>query len=340
MGPIPIAVDIMGGDNAPGNILEGVCEALDHYGDTYHLHLVGDADQISAGLSRLGKLGDARLTVVPTTAVIEMGEHPAMAIRGKPQASICVAADLVKKKTVQGFFSAGNTGAAVGASYLKWRMLPGLERPALATVFPSETGRFIFLDSGATVDCTPLILTQFAIMGDIYARMVLKKQNPAVGLLCNGTEEGKGIHLTQETFKMLREVPGLNFIGNVEGHDLFSGKVDVVVCDGFVGNVVLKVCEQLAKSMGRMMKKKFMERTIWKLGAFLARGAFAECKKAMDASEVGGSPLLGVDGVCVIGHGNSNAKAVRNGIRVVGEMIAHNTNDNIVKLVKEYGLLQ
>jgi glycerol-3-phosphate acyltransferase PlsX len=313
---------------------------LDHSGDTYPLHLVGAADQISAGLSRLGQLGAARLTVVPTTAVLEMGEHPAMAIRGKPQASICVAADLVKKKTVQGFFSAGNTGAAVGASYLKWRMLPGLERPALATVFPSETGRFIFLDSGATVDCTPLILTQSAIMGDIYARMVLKKQNPAVGLLCNGTEEGKGIHLTQETFKMLREVPGLNFIGNVEGHDLFSGKVDVVVCDGFVGNVVLKVCEQLAKSMGRMMKKKFMERTIWKLGAFLARGAFAECKKAMDASEVGGSPLLGVDGVCVIGHGNSNAKAVRNGIRVVGEMIAHNTNDNIVKLVKEYGLLQ
>ncbi len=336
MGPIPIAIDIMGGDHAPASILDGVCEALDCYGEAYHLYLVGDAKQISDGLKARGKLGDARIAVVPTSEVIEMRDHPALAIRAKPQASICVAAELVKKKKVKGFFSAGNTGAAVGAAYLKWRMLPGLERPALATVFPSEKGKFIFLDSGATVDCTPLILTQFAIMGDIYARMFLRKRNPAVGLLCNGTEEGKGIHLTQDTFKMLREVPGMNFIGNVEGHDLFTGKVDVVVCDGFVGNVVLKVCEQLAKSMGRMMKTKFRERILWKIGALLSRGAFAECKKAMDASEVGGSPLLGVDGVCVIGHGNSNSKAVRNAIRVVGEMVAHNTNDNIVKLITEY----
>lgn len=338
MGAIPIAVDIMGGDNAPATIMAGVGEALDHYGEAYYLYLVGDEVQINDGLRRLGKFGDSRVEVVPTSDVIEMGEHPALAIRAKPRSSICVAVDLVKKNKARGFFSAGNTGAAVGASYLKWRMLPGLDRPALATIFPSESGRFIFLDSGATVECTPLILAQFAIMGDIYARMVLHQSNPAVGLLCNGAEEGKGIRLTQEAFKLLREIPGMNFIGNVEGHDLFAGNVDVVVCDGFVGNIVLKTCEQLAKSMGRMLKAKIMERTIWKIGAFLSRGAFADCKKAMDASEVGGSPLLGVDGVCVIGHGNSNSKAVRNGIRVVGEMVSHNINDSIIKLVKEYGV--
>ncbi len=338
MAGIPIAVDIMGGDAAPDAIIQGVGEALDFYGDAYHLFLVGDQEKIAAGLKTIGKSGHLQLEIVHAPDVIEMGDHPVSSVRSKPHSSINVAIDLVKKKEARGIFSAGNTGAAVGSAYLKWRMLPGLERPCIATVIPHEKGSFVLLDSGATVDCSPQNLAQFAVMGDIYSRTVLGRKEPRVGLLCNGTEIGKGNHLTVEAFKMLRDVESLNFIGNVEGHDLFSGHVDVVVCDGFVGNVVLKSCEQMAKSMGQMLKQQLMKRMLWKVGALLSKGAFQEFKKLLDPSEVGGAPLLGVNGSCVIGHGNSNPMAVRNGIRAVGELVKHNVNDAIVDQVHQYGL--
>lgn len=338
MSGIPIAVDIMGGDSAPESIIQGVGEVLDFYGDAYRLLLVGDQDTINSGLRAIGKAGHVQLEIVHAPDVIAMGDPPVSSVRSKPRSSINVAVDLVKKKIARGVFSAGNTGAVVGSAYLKLHMLPGLERPCIATVIPNENGSFVLLDSGATVDCSAQNLAQFAVMGDIYARCVLGRKEPSVGLLCNGKEVGKGNHLTIEAFKLLRDIEGLNFSGNIEGHDLFSGHIDVVVCDGFVGNVVLKSCEQMAKSMGQLIKQQLMKKIFWKIGALLAKGAFAEFKKKLDPSETGGAPLLGVNGSCVIGHGNSDAKAVRNGIRAVGELVKHNVNEAIVEQVHQYGL--
>ncbi len=336
---IDIAVDVMGGDHAPEAILGGVAEALERFGDEYHLLLVGDRDRMEKGLEGLRvSPGDARLELVHADEVIGMGEHPVQAIRNKRHSSICVAMDLVKQGRAQGVFSAGNTGAAVGASYLKWRMLPGLSRPGIATCLPRASGFWVLLDSGATVDCTPTNLAQFAVMGDLYARCRLKIGNPRIGLLSNGTEVGKGNRQTQEAFQMIREIRGINFVGNVEGHDLFSDAVDVVVCDGFIGNVVLKTSEQLAKSLSGMIKEQIMSRAVWKLGGALCKGAFAGIKQRTDASEVGGAPLLGVNGCCVIGHGNATAHAAANGIHAVGELVASRINENIVTQVHEFAL--
>ncbi len=336
---INIAVDMMGGDFAPQANIGGVAEALARFGDAYKLHLVGDSEQIVAGLSEVNVAADdPRIAIVPSDGIIEMDEHPIQALRSKRNCSINVAMNLVKTGQAQGVFSAGNTGAAVGASFLKWRMLPGLARPGIATVLPDLTGRWVLMDSGATVDCAPMYLAQFAVMGDLYARCVLKKENPRIGLLSNGTEVGKGNHQTQDAFKLIREIPGLNFIGNIEGHDLFCGKVDVVVCDGFVGNIVLKTSEQLAKSIGKMIKEQILSKTVWKLGAAMCRGAFQSVKQLTDASEIGGAPLLGVNGCCVIGHGNSTPHAVANGIHAVGELIACHINENIVNQIHEFAL--
>ena len=338
MAGIPIAVDIMGGDDAPAALVKGVAAALDSYGERYHIFLVGDSERISDSLRCVGKLGHPQLEIVEAPDCIGMGDHPVNAVRSMPRSSINVAVDLVKKKRALGVFSAGNTGAAVGSSYLKMHMLPGLERPCIATVLPHENGSFVLLDSGATVDCSAHNLAQFAVMGDIYARTVLKRKEPRVGILCNGTEIGKGNHLTIEAFKLLRDVESMNFIGNIEGRHLFAGEVDVVVCDGFLGNVVLKCSEQMAKSMGQMLKRQLMEKILWKLGALLSRGAFREFKRRLDPAEVGGAPLLGVNGTCVIGHGNSDPKAVKNGIHAVGELISQNDNEAIVEQIHHYGL--
>lgn len=336
---IPIAVDMMGGDYAPKAIIGGIAEALTRFGDAYKLYLVGDREQVAAGLAEVAVAADdPRLEIVHADEIIGMDEHPIQAIRNKRGCSINVAMNLVKSGQAQGVFSAGNTGAAVGSSYLKWRMLPGLARPGIATVLPGLDGRWILMDSGATVDCAPMHLAQFAVMGDLYARCVLKKDAPRIGLLSNGTEVGKGNRQTQEAFKLIRDISGLNFIGNVEGHDLFSGKVDVVVCDGFVGNIVLKTSEQLAKSIGKMVKDQIMSRTVWKIGGAMCRGAFQSVKQLTDASETGGAPLLGVNGCCVIGHGNSNPHAVANGIHAVGELVSCRINESIVNQIHEFAL--
>ncbi len=332
-----IAVDMMGGDNAPEAIIGGVVEALQRPDSTsLKLILVGDEPRIREGLTKLKfSVEDPRVSFVHAPEVIGMDEHPVQAIRSKPKSSICTCMNLVKHGEAQGIFSAGNTGAVVGAAYLKWRMLPGVDRPAIATCLPSENGYWVLIDSGATVDCTPTYLSQFAIMGDVYARTQLKLASPKIGLLNNGTEEGKGNHVVQETYKLLKGMSGLNFVGNIEGHDLYSGEgPDVVVCDGFVGNIVLKTSEQLAKSLSRMIKKAIMSRLIWKIGALISKGAFKLLKKTTDASEVGGAPLLGVNGYCVIGHGNSTPHAAANGIYAVRNLIESKINDSIVSLVQ------
>jgi glycerol-3-phosphate acyltransferase PlsX len=334
MKTIHIAVDVMGGDFAPTAVVDGVGEALDFFGDRYRLHLVGNPKQIESELRRIGKWGDQRLDVVPASQLIEMGEHPVSAVRRKRDASINVAMNLVRQKKADAVFSAGNTGAAVAAAYFRCSMIPGIERPGIATVFPSEKGHFLLLDAGATVDCSPLNLLHYAVMGSIYSQSVLRRKKPRVGLLCNGTEEGKGNKLTQTAFQLLSETQNINFIGNVEGHDLFSGAVDVVICDGFVGNVVLKSCEQIAAALGHMVKRQIMQKWYWKIGALLSKGAFVELKKRTDYAEVGGAPLLGVAGVCIIGHGISNAKAVRNGIRSAGDFVRLRVNETIAEHIK------
>lgn len=339
MGAIPIAVDVMGGDYAPSAILEGVGEFLDSCDvDEFKLCLVGLQEQIESGLRKIGKAGHPSIEIIHASEVIGMQDHGVTALRSKPDSSINVAVKLVKAGRAAGLFTAGSTAAAVACAYLRWHMLPGLDRPCIATVLPHEKGSFILLDAGATVECSSLNLAQFAVIGDIYARHVLNRKEPAVGLLSNGTEVGKGNRLTKDAFELIREVSSLNFIGNVEGHDLFSGKVDVVVCEGFVGNIVLKSCEQMAKSMGAMLKEQLMKRFSWKMGALLSRGAFQEFRKSLDPAEVGGAPLLGVNGCCVIGHGNSNAKAVKNGIHMVGRMAKKEINQAIVEQIQLYGL--
>lgn len=337
--PINIAVDVMGGDNAPESIIGGVAEALQRFGDEYHLLLVGDEARIRDGLTALGvSVEDPRIEFVPTTQVVGMDEHPVQAIRGKRDSSILVSADLVKSGRAQGLFSAGNTGAAVAASFIRWRVLPGIDRPGIATELPGTKSPWLLMDSGANVDCSARELAHFAIMGDIYARTMMGIENPRVGLLANGTEECKGNKVTLEAFGLIKEIPGLNFIGNIEGHDLFGDHVDVVVCDGFVGNIVLKSSEQLAKTMGKMIKEELLSRFLWKMGAALCRGAFRNIKKRTDASEVGGAPLLGVNGSCVIGHGNSSPHAAANGIRAVGRIIASQVNQRIVEQIQKSGM--
>lgn len=334
-GPIAIAVDVMGGDNAPAAVIDGVAMALDTFGDEFRLLCVGDQAQMEAELKRVGKLGDSRLELIHASQVIEMGEHPVSAVRRKRDSSINVAMNLVREGRAAAFFSAGNTGASVASAYFRLQMMKGLERPGIGACIPSENGHFLVLDAGASVDCVPLHLLHYAIMGSIYARQILKIENPRVGLMCNGTEEGKGNRATQGAFQLLQNAPNLNFIGNVEGHDLYSGHVDVVVCDGFVGNVILKCSEQLAKSIVALIKRSIMQRLKWKLGALMARGAFVEVKKAMDPSEYGGAPLLGVQGVVIIGHGNSDGKAVCNGIRAAGEAVRQRVNTLIAEQIQE-----
>ena len=335
----PLAIDMMGGDFAPQAAVDGVKEALERFGDAYKLLLVGPQAQLEQLMLSNGiDLADPRLEMVNATEVIGMGEHPVQAIRNKRDSSINVGMKLVKEGRAQGFFSAGNTGAVVAGAYLKWRMLPGLARPGLAAALPGEKGLWLLMDAGATVDCSAQTLTQFAVMGDLYARSALKCAFPKIGLLSNGTEEGKGNRQTQETHKLLGEIKGINYIGNIEGHDLFTDRVDVVVCDGFVGNVVLKTTEQLAKTLTKLIKEQVMSKTAWKLGGLMCKGAFAEVKRRMDATEVGGVPLLGVNGNCVIGHGNSNGHAIANGIRAVGEMAKNAINDDIVSRIHDAGL--
>ncbi|MCQ2397380.1 MAG: phosphate acyltransferase PlsX [Lentisphaeria bacterium] len=336
MSNITIAVDMMGGDYAPSAVVDGVAEALQRFGDDYHLLLVGDEAQVKEGLAAVGvAVDDPRIELVHAPEVIGMNEHPVRAIREKRQSSIVTCMELVKSGRAEGVFSAGNTGAAVGASFLKWRMLEGLARPGIATILPGEKSPWVLMDSGATVDCTPTVLAQFAIMGDLYAKKVLAIANPRSGLLANGTEEGKGHRRVQEAFNLIKNIKDINFIGNIEGHDLFCGNVDVVVCDGFVGNIVLKTSEQLGKSLTGMIKESVMKKMLWKVGGLLSKGAFAEVKKRMDASEVGGAPLLGVKGCCIIGHGNFRGHGVANGIRAVGELIREQLNEHIVEAVHQ-----
>ncbi len=323
----------MGGDFAPQALVEGSVRAARELNTISKLILVGDERRLGDELKRHGPT-PAKISVHHCTEVIEMGESPATAVRRKKDSSINRAIDLVKDGLADAIFSAGSTGAQVAASQLKLRTLDGIQRPAIATVFPSPTKPFVLLDAGANTDCTPEMLLQFAVMGMVYSREILKTPQPRIGLMSIGEEDAKGNATTKETFDFLR-ASGLNFAGNIEGHDLFEGETDVVVCDGFVGNVVLKTSESVAHAIGIWLKQEFKANPVRLFGAVCLSGALKQLKRKLDPSQYGGAPLLGVRGVSIIGHGSSNATAVYNGIRTSAEAVKQDINHLIVEEISK-----
>jgi glycerol-3-phosphate acyltransferase PlsX len=313
---VTIAVDAMGGDNAPKPEVAGAIAAAREYG--VKILLVGRDDLIEPELARHEEWKRLPIEVQAASDVISMHDS-VVALRTKKDSSIHVANRLVRDGKADGIVSAGNTGAVMAVSKTVHGVVPGVDRPALATVMPTKTGRpVVLLDVGANSDCSPEMLLQFAIMGRIYSRDILHAENPAVGLLSIGEEEHKGNDLTKSAFQLLRKAP-MNFIGNVEGRDIFKGEIDVIVCDGFTGNVALKASEGAAEVITAILKESLLSSTMGKIGAFLARDSFREMKRRTDYAEYGGAPLLGIREACIICHGSSNAHAIKNAIRVAAE---------------------
>jgi phosphate acyltransferase len=329
-----IALDAMGGDYAPKNTVEGAVLALKEYPAIDKLFLVGDTVTIAGELRRLN-FNDPRVEISHASQVIDMKESAAKAVRHKKDASISRALDLVKNGSADAVVSAGHTGAAVVASVLKLRTLKGIERPAVACVLPAQDKRFVLIDAGANPDSTPENLVQFAIMGTVYCRHVLGYEEPSVGLMSIGEEDSKGNDVTKEAFKLLK-ASNLRFNGNIEGHDLFSGSSDVVLCDGFTGNVVLKTSEAIAHAIFSWLKHELFMNPVRKLGAKLAEGAFKSIRKKSNYEEYGGMPLLGVNGICIIAHGGSSALAIKNAIRAAAESVTQEINPHILQEVQAY----
>ena len=307
-------------------MIEGALAYVREYSDS--VILVGKRERIAEEIPRY-KGSSAALSIQEASEVVEMDESPSAALRRKKDSSIRVGIDLVKRGEAEAFVSAGNTGAVMATAMVILGNLPEVERPAIAAVMPTLKGNCILLDVGANVDCKPRQLLEFAIMGNIYAKDILGKGKPRVGLLSIGEEETKGNELTKETYKALEEETSLIFVGMVEGRDLFSGNVDVVVCDGFTGNVALKFSEALAEMMGVLLREEFSKTIASRLGYLLTRPAFERFRRRVDYSEYGGAPLLGVNGVCIISHGRSTAKAIKNALRVAGECVHNRVLEHI-----------
>ena len=321
-----IALDAMGSDRHPKPEVEGALLAARHYG--VRVLLVGPEDRLQRELASNPIAKGQPVEVVNATQVIEMDEKAVQAVRTKRDSSMHVGLRLVKEKRAVGFVTAGNTGAAMAAAKMVLGGLPGVDRPALANVFPTSAGKLkpsILLDVGANVDSKPHNLAQFALMGAMYSRAIFKNANPTVGLLSIGEEEGKGNELTRKGHALMKELP-LNFVGNVEGRDVYNGKVDVIVCDGFVGNVALKISEGLVEAVRFLLKESLTSTITSQVGAMLARKAFTNFGRKLDYSEYGGAPLLGLRGVAIVGHGRSNANAIKNAIRVAKEFYESGIN--------------
>ncbi|MBI4841562.1 MAG: phosphate acyltransferase PlsX [candidate division NC10 bacterium] len=323
---VRVALDAMGGDQGPEVNVEGAVTAAREFGAT--VTLVGVEDELQRRLRQHDTRG-LRLTVRHAPEVVEMGESPMAALRRKKHSSIRVGLELVKGGEADAFVSAGNTGAVMATALVVLGPLPGVERPAIAVVVPTLTGRAVLLDVGANVDCKARHLVQFAIMGNVYARDFLGLPRPRVGLLSIGEEESKGNELTREAFKELEDEASLNFIGNVEGRDVFNGTSDVSVCDGFAGNVALKISESVLETMFHLLREEIGKDLRGRAGSLLLLPAFRRFKRRVDPSEYGGAPLLGVNGVCVISHGRSTGKAIKNAIRAAGECVANKVISHI-----------
>jgi glycerol-3-phosphate acyltransferase PlsX len=329
--PSVIALDAMGSDRAPKPEIEGAIHAARQYG--VRVLLVGPEALVKAELDRHRTAARLPIEIVNATEYITM-EDKVEAIRAKRDSSMRVGLRLVREGQADGFVTAGNTGAAMATAKIVLGAVPRVDRPALAAVFPTAPGNpAMLLDVGANVDCTAENLEQFAVMGDIYFRAMFgsasgKKAGPRVGLLSIGEEESKGNDLTREAFQLLKQLP-LNFVGNVEGRDLYNGQVDVIVADGFVGNVALKISEGVANLVRTALKESLKATITRQVGALLSRSAFIDFKKRLDHTEYGGAPLLGVKGVCIITHGSSNANAMKNAVRVAAEFSERKINESI-----------
>ncbi|MDB6112402.1 MAG: Phosphate acyltransferase [Pedosphaera sp.] len=327
-----IVVDVMGGDHGCQVVIEGVKRALEADRKITALFLVGKQEEIQAAL-RTTELTDERVQVVHATEVMTMEDKPTTAIRKKKDSSMARAIELVGDGRADAVISLGNTGGILALSTLRLRPLPGVDRAGIATVIPAPDNEFVLLDSGANIECKPIHLLQYAVMGSVYSRKILGCKRPRVGLLNVGTEEGKGNELTQEAFKLCKQID-INFIGNVEGYDLFANRVDVVICDGFVGNVVLKTCESLALGIVGMLKRELAQNPKRILGAYLAQNALRAIKRRMDPEAYGGAPLLGLNGIVMKAHGSARERSILNAIRITTETVEHQINQTICEEIK------
>jgi glycerol-3-phosphate acyltransferase PlsX len=330
--PIDIVVDAMGSDKAPEPEIRGAILAARQF--DLRVHLVGPEDILRPILRTHLRGQKLPVFIVPASEWITMTDKAAQAVRSKRDSSMRVGLKMVREGRAAGFFTAGNTGAAMATAKMVLGMLSGVDRPALASILPTPNGwPSLLLDVGANVDCEPENLVQFAMMGQMYAQHVLKVNEPRVGLLSIGEEDAKGNSLTRDTFPLLSELP-INFMGNVEGRDLFNGRCDVAVCDGFVGNVALKSVEGAAHLFTSLLRRSLKSTVTSQVGALLSQKALKEFKKSLDYSEYGGAPLLGVRGVCIVGHGSSNDRAIMNGIRVAAEFAQAEVNSGIESAMK------
>ncbi len=324
-----VALDGMGGDHAPGAVVEGAVQAAREYG--IEIILVGRQDLLEKELSRF-KSVSSKIHIRHAAEVVDMSDPAAVVVRKKRNSSIVVAAELVKQGEAEAVVSAGHTGAAVVATTLTLGLLEGISRPGIAIAYPTLEGICVLIDIGANIDAKPEHLLHYAVMGSTYAEIILHKKGPRVGLLNIGEEDSKGPDFMKETHKLIGE-SRVNFMGNIEGRDLFTGKVDVVVCDGFVGNIVLKVTESLSDSTNVLLRREIKGDLLSMLGGLLMMPVLSRLKKRLDYTEFGGAPLLGVNGICIICHGASSAKAIKNAIRVAGESIQSGMNEKIQTLL-------
>ena len=331
MTEVRIALDAMGGDHAPEEIVAGAVLAAREY--PVEILLVGREEVVRKNLAAADSI-PRNIEVVDAREVVEMDDTALAPLRKKKNSSIRVCANLVAEGRANAFVSAGNTGATWTSARAVIGMIEGVSRPALAAIVPSSNGHTLLLDVGANVETKPNHLREFAVMGHFYAQMLFGSTDPRIGLLSIGEEEGKGNELTKETYRVLKET-GLNFIGNAEGRDVYNGNADVVVCDGFVGNVVLKASEALGEMVNKTLREELTRTFSRKIGALLARGAFDSLKKRMDYSEYGGAPLLGVKGGCIVCHGRSNAKAIKNAVRVAYDFARNRIDEKIRAKVLE-----
>jgi glycerol-3-phosphate acyltransferase PlsX len=324
---LKIALDAMGGDRAPGVVVEGALEARKEMGGDASVVLVGKQDAILEEVSRLGGGADT-FEIVDARDVVAMDEQPSATLRRKKESSIAVGLKLQSEGRVQGFVSAGNTGAVAANALIILGRIRGVERPAIATLVPTRAGGCVLLDVGASIEPKPSHLAQYAVMGACYASCVLGRTDPRVGLLNVGEEASKGTGVIQETHRLLR-AGGLNFVGNVEGRDIFAGSVEVAVCDGFVGNVLLKFTESVVDMVSGVMRESLTSSLRARIGAVLLRPAFRRLKSTFDYAEYGGAPLLGVDGICTICHGSSSARAIKNAVLATRRYIDYDITTSI-----------
>lgn len=328
-----VALDGMGGDNAPAVIVEGAVAAVSEL--ECDILLVGQEDILARALSKY-TYDKKKIEIVHAPEVVDMAESPVAAIRGKKDSSITLSINLVKEGKADAAVSAGNTGAVVCAASYILGLLKGIERAGISIVFPtSKKGNALMIDVGANIDPKPIHMLQYAFMADAYCRFLLGKENPRVGLLNIGEEESKGTGFIKESHKLLSETR-LNFIGNVEGRDIFTGACDIVLCDGFVGNVVLKVAESLADAVAKLLKKELSRNLMTIAGALLCKPTFEALKKELDYAEYGGAPLLGVNGTCIISHGSSSGRAIKNAVKVAIKFNKQNVNKHIIEGLEQY----